>query len=76
MSIWNKVLLGLLAIASLVFFHAVLRTVKTFQYWSKLADSYERQIKQVREDVVQLRTADHEHPLLDKTFGVQQLRLT
>jgi hypothetical protein len=74
MSIWNKVLLGLLAIATLVFFHAALRTVKTFKYWSELAHSYEQKLKQVREDVVQLRTADHEHPLPDTTFGVQQLR--
>jgi hypothetical protein len=74
MSIWNKVLLGLLAIASLVFFHAAIRTVKTFQYWSKLTNSYEQKIKQVREDIVLLRTADHEHPMPDRTFGVQQLR--
>ena len=74
MSIWNKVLLGLLAIASLVFFHAAIRTVKTFDYWSRQAAAFESKLKQVREDIVQLRTADHEHPLQDKTFGVQQLR--
>lgn len=74
MSIWNKVLLGLLAIASLVFFHAAIRTVKTFDFWSKKAAVFESQIKQLREEIVQFRTADHEHPLPDKTFGVQQLR--
>jgi hypothetical protein len=75
MSIWNKVLLGLLFIASLVFFHAAILTVKTFYYWSNLANSFEGKLKQVREDIVQLRTADHDHPLPNKTFGVQQLRL-
>ncbi len=74
MSVWNKVLLGLLAIASLVFFHAALRTVKTFDYWSHKAADFERKLKDIREEIVSLRTADHEHPLLDKTFGVQQLR--
>jgi hypothetical protein len=74
MSIWNKILLGLLAIASLVFFHASIRTVKTFTYWSKLANDYEQKLKQVRESIVELKTADHEHPMSDKTFGVQQLR--
>jgi hypothetical protein len=74
MSIWNKVLLGLLAIASLVFFHAAIRTVKTFSYWSDLANRYEVKLKQVRDQNIQLRTADHNNPLPDKTFGVQQLR--
>ena len=74
MSVWNKVLLGLLFVASLVFFHAAIRTVKTFDFWSTQANKFESKLKQVREDVVQLRTADHEHPLPDKTVGVQQLR--
>jgi hypothetical protein len=75
MSIWNKVLLGLLAIASLVFFHAAVRTVKTFDYWSKQTDKFQRRLNEVRADIVQLQTADHEHPLPNKTFGVQQLRV-
>jgi hypothetical protein len=74
MSIWNKVLLGLLAVATLIFFHAALRTVKTFEYWSRQADTYERKLKELREEIVSLRTADHEHPRPDKTVGVQQLR--
>ena len=39
MSVWNKILLGLFFIAVLVFFHAALRTLKTFDYWSE-ADAF------------------------------------
>jgi hypothetical protein len=74
MSIWNKVLLGFIAVAALVFFHAALRTVKTFKYWSGLHNSFETKIDSVQKEVVRLRTADHEHPLDDKSIGVQQLR--
>jgi hypothetical protein len=74
MSVWTKVLLGLVAVAALVFFHASLRTIKTFQHWSSKCNEFERRLADVRKDIVALRTADHEHPLDDKTFGVPQLR--
>jgi hypothetical protein len=74
MSVWNKVLLLLVLFASLVFFHAALRTIKTFYYWSYKADRFETDLAKTRKDIVLLRTADHEHPLENRTFGVQQLR--
>jgi len=73
MSVWNKILLGLVAIASLVFFHAALRTIKTFKYWSGLAATFELKLATARSEIVSLRTADHENPRPDTTFGVQQL---
>ena len=76
MSIWNKILLGLIFVASLGFFHAALRTVKTYQYWANKANDFEKKLKDVqRGDSSALRTADHEHPREDKTIGVQQLRI-
>jgi hypothetical protein len=75
MSLWNKILLGLIFLASLGFFHAAARTVKTYQYWVNLNDSFEKTLKQRRAEVLRLRTADHEHPLDDKTIGVEQLRI-
>jgi hypothetical protein len=73
MSVWNKVLLGLFFVGVLVFFHAALRTVKTFDYWSKLANAYEGKIHAVHDQIVLLRRGDPEHPNT-KIVGVQQLR--
>jgi hypothetical protein len=75
MSIWNKILLVLIFLASLVFFHAAARTVKTYKYWANLADQFEKKLQERRAEIVRLQTADHEHPLDDKTVGVQQLHI-
>jgi len=75
MSIWNKILLALIFIASLAFFHAAVRTVKTYQYWAKKTNDFEKTLKTRNAEIVALRTADHTHPLDDKTIGVQQLRV-
>ena len=74
MSLWNKILLGLILAASLAFFHAAARTVKTYKYWANLADAFEKKLAERRAEIVRLQTADREHPLDDTTFGVQQLR--
>ncbi len=74
MSVWTKVLLGLFGVAALVFFHAAIRTLKTFSYWSGESQAFESKLREVHKQIVSLRTADHEHPRDDKTFGVQQLR--
>jgi hypothetical protein len=75
MSIWNKILLGLIFVASLGFFHAALRTVKTYQHWANKANDFEKTLKTCNAEILSLRTADHEHPRDDKTIGVQQLRI-
>jgi hypothetical protein len=41
MSIWNKVLVGLVFVASAVFLFAAMRTLKTYQYWRNLTYGYE-----------------------------------
>src|SRR3974377_943652 len=73
MSVWNKVLLGMILIASLSFFHAALRTIKTFKLWSTSADAFETSLTRIHKDIDLLHTADHEHPFENKSFGVQQL---
>ncbi len=77
MSIWNKILLGLIAFASLGFFHAAARTVKTYQYWANQTDTFEKKLTEVRQDVASLQTGnlDLKNPRVDKTIGVQQLRI-
>jgi hypothetical protein len=75
MSIWNKILLGLIGIASLFFFHAAARTVKTYKYWSEKVVAFEKALESKRADNVSLKTADRSHPRADNTIGVQQLRI-
>jgi hypothetical protein len=75
MSIWNKILLGLIFVASLGFFHAATRSVKTYKYWADLTDKTEKILKKRNEEIAALKTADREHPLEDQTYGVQQLRV-
>jgi len=41
MSIWNKILIGLVFVASAVFLFAAMRALKTYQYWRNLTYGYE-----------------------------------
>ncbi len=75
MSIWNKILLGLIFIASLGFFHAAARTVKTYQYWTGQVAKFESTLKQRNEQIVLLRTGDREPSPEDKTKSAEQLRI-
>jgi hypothetical protein len=70
MSVWNKILLGLVLVGVLVFFHAALRTLKTFYYWSNQAAKFEAKLKSVHEEIALLRHGDPQ----GKILGVQQLR--
>ena len=44
MSIWNKVLLGLIFIAALAFVYLSARTLRTHEYWRELAERHEVRI--------------------------------
>ncbi|MGO9115945.1 MAG: hypothetical protein ACLP9L_42615, partial [Thermoguttaceae bacterium] len=68
-------MLGLIFVAALGFFHAATRTLQTYTYWSEKASKFESKLTKINEEIEKLRTADHEHPLDDKTIGVQQLRI-
>ena len=41
MSIWNKILIGLIFVASVAFFYMAARTLKTHEYWKSVAQGYE-----------------------------------
>lgn len=63
MSIWNKILVGLIGVASLAIFYMAARTLKTHQHWQELALKHERKIEQVQKENEQTQA------------GVRQLRL-
>jgi hypothetical protein len=71
MSIWNKVLVGLIAVASLALFYLAARTMKTHQYWRESAAKFEQRIEQLdraNETLV-------EGPGAAAQPGIRQLRL-
>jgi len=50
MSIWNKILVGLISVASLVFFYLAARTLKTEQNWAELAAAHKAKIDQIQKE--------------------------
>lgn len=74
MSIWNKVLVGLIFVASIAFFYMAARTMKTHQHWRELAKKFERRIDQVHKDNVKLFEGK-ENPNDLSEMGVRQLRM-
>ncbi len=69
MSIWNKILVGLIAVASLGFFYLAARTLKTHTYWSGKAAAAEARIEQLKAANKQLMDGG---PL---ELGIRQLRV-
>lgn len=73
MSIWNKILVWLIAFASLALFYMAARTMKTHQYWRELAIKHERKIEQVQKDNAKLLEGV-EKPNDPSEMGIRQLR--
>ena len=73
MSIWNKVLVGLISVASLALFYLAARAMKTEQYWRELSAGLERNIAQLDDANEKLREGTG-GPGLQKQGGVRQLR--
>lgn len=68
MSIWNKVLIGLICVAAIGFWYLAMRTLKTHQYWRELAHKFERRIDEVKNEnqVLARGTGD------SATLGIRQ----
>ena len=47
MSIWNKILVGLVVFASLGFFYTAARALKTLEYWETSAHNFEKKLAEV-----------------------------
>ncbi len=74
MSIWNKVLVGLIAVAALGFWYMTMRTLKTQQYWRELAEDFEERIEQVEDQNQWLREGKEEDGEL-AAMGIRQTQL-
>jgi len=73
MSIWNKVLVGLIAVAALVFWYMTMRTLKTQQYWRELAQAYQDAVDEVKDQNELLREGREEDGQL-VFMGIRQTK--
>ena len=70
MCIWNKVLVGVIGVASAALFFMAMWTLKTHQYWAALAQKEEQQIEQLQKANLKLvEGGEAAEP------GVRQLRI-
>jgi molecular chaperone DnaK (HSP70) len=74
MSIWNKVLVGLICVASLAFFYMAARTLKTHQHWRELAIKCEKRLVQVQADNERLMEGDN-NQTDPSQMGIRQRRI-
>jgi len=58
MSIWNKILLGFIFLATLGFCYLGMRTLKTQDFWRSLAQKYEEKIKTTEKEIFDLEYAN------------------
>jgi hypothetical protein len=70
MSIWNKILLGLIAVASLGFFYTASRTLRTYEFWCKKREAFRAALEKVQNDNEALRYADYDHKFPNSTVTV------
>lgn len=59
MSIWNKILIGFIFVASLAFFFFAARTMKTHAAWGKSYNDHQRAIDELKEKNSKLREEIH-----------------
>jgi hypothetical protein len=74
MSIWNKILIGFIAVGSLVFFYLAMRTLKTQEHWRNMADACEYFLAKDKECSIVLSEGGQELLTLDDNDAVRQLR--
>jgi len=72
MSIWNKILVGFIFVASVAFFYMAMRTLKTHQYWRESVQKHEKKIQEVEDENYKLVEGDEE--VEDAELGIKQLR--
>ncbi len=73
MSIWNKVLLGLIFVTSLAFMYMAARTLKTHETWRVAAQRQEDRLKDLNEQIEETRHAETDQNVITD-MGIDQLR--
>ncbi len=74
MSIWNKILIGLVFVISVGFFYLAARTLKTHEYWCKSAQDFEARIEQIEAENLALVEGDENGETEGDKKGIKQIR--
>ena len=74
MTIWNKILIGLIFLMSLVFMYMAARTLKGHELWRSKAQSFERALENVEQQIDEAQHARSEGGVIAE-MGIDQLRL-
>ncbi len=73
MSIWNKILLGLILVSALVFMYMAARTLQTHKTWREAAQRQENRMEDLAEQIEETIQAVTEEDEL-AAMGIEQLR--
>ncbi|MDZ7619879.1 MAG: hypothetical protein U1E05_23005 [Patescibacteria group bacterium] len=73
MSIWNKILLGLVFVTSLVFMYMAARTLQTHKTWREAASKQETRLKEINDQIKESLNATSEQRVIAE-MGIEQLR--
>lgn len=73
MSIWNKVLLGLIFVTSLVYMYMAARTLQTHKTWREASQRQEKQLEDLDEQIEKTLHAFSEQEVIAE-MGIEQLR--
>lgn len=74
MNLWNKILIGVIAVASAVMFYMAARTLQTHRYWRDNAMKHQRRIEQIQQENRRL-IANVSAEGKPGQMGIRQLRL-
>jgi hypothetical protein len=69
MCIWNKILVGLISVASIVLFYMAAKALKIETTWSESAQKHEKKLKQIEQENLDLVEGTGQQP------GIRQLRV-
>jgi hypothetical protein len=69
MCIWNKILVGLISVASIVMFYMAAKALKIETYWSENAEQHQRKVRQLAQDNRDLLEGTAQQP------GIRKLRV-
>lgn len=76
MSIWNKILIGFIFLASVAFFYMGARTLKTHQHWREIARKQEDDLRTEKQTEAKLLGESAEQQLgEDAELGIRQTRV-
>lgn len=74
MSIWNKILIGLIGVAALFLYYTAARTLKTYQYWYKTDQALQTKLESLQQSNLELRQGKEDGTIADGSKSIRALQ--